>query len=297
MAAGFLLWGATFAAFVLLFPLVSDAAHPLPGYALFLLLGMLPWTLRLYRLAFRHGRTTAIAVVVQGAVVAGLTYPVHIAATHAAYWTYAMNQDRLLGLRIGGVPFEEYFFYPLTINLAVLAYLWLGELMQARRLPELPVSRRNVRICLLAIAGVGAALFAWTWVAVRQPGQVVDPAQLLWRGPADPSFVGGPREAGWALVCFGSLACNFLLMAWAETHALLRLRAVLPTTVLFFLICLLVDLLGISRGWWVFNAQQTSGLWVGPLPLENLASYLTGVPLALTVFEGCRRLLGERGPV
>ena len=75
----------------------------------------------------------------------------------------------------------------------------------------------------------------------------------------------------------------------------MMLRAVLPVIAIFTVMCLLIDLLGISRGWWVFNSQQASGLMLGgAVPAENLPSYLTGVTLSIAAFEACRRLMGDK---
>jgi lycopene cyclase domain-containing protein len=292
LLAGMLAWGGAFTAFVLVLPGVSGPAHPLPAYALFNLLCLAPWTIGMFLAARRRGAGTAAGAVVQACAMLVVTYPIHVAATRQRYWDYFEDWDRLLGIRLGGVPFEEFCFYPFTINMSVLLYLWLCALVKRRGLADLAVPPARLRAWCLGAALVFAGL-AVAAVLARDPA---DSAAVRLRDAGGvPHYAEGPRAYGWTLICLVSAAMNSLIFFAAKRRTALSLRAALPTAAVFMLVCLLVELEGAQRGWWVYNARQSSGWWIGGVPAENLVAYLTGVTLPLSLLEGTRRLLGERG--
>lgn len=294
MLIGLLLWGGMYTAFALIFPHLSTPEGRLPGYFMFEVFCLFPWTVWLLCIAVKKGGATGISVLVQAFVVMAVTYPIHIAATHSNYWAYFQERDVLLGIRIAGVPIEEYFFYPIIISFAILCYLWFCQYMKSQRLSDLAVRRKTLRLILGSLSAIFFCLGLYV-LTLRDPGQIVAATQT-WDGMGVPHYAEGPRVYGWTLVCLFSVSFNLWLLYLAERFTPMMLRAVLPVIVIFFVVCLLVDLIGVSRGWWVFNAQQVSGWWVGgTLPLENLPSYVTGVTLSIAVFEGTRRLLGAKG--
>ena len=164
MLAGLTLWGSAYVAFVLAISRFSTPAHKLPGYFLFEVCCLIPWTLWLLRYAVRTGTVTAVSAVVQSCVVMAVTYPVHIVSTHRLFWGYFQDRDTLLGIRLAGVPFEEYLFYPLTINFAILLYLLTCEHMRTRGLPDLAVNRKWLRRFLFGLAAIffAAAVYVWS---------------------------------------------------------------------------------------------------------------------------------------
>ncbi len=285
-----LLWFAAYGAFALLWPGQSGPERPAPGYAWFLVLILAPWSVWLAWRSLRRGRVEFAAVLIAGCAQLILIYPVHIIATIDGQWAYFEDWDRLLGIRYGGVPVEEFFFYPLMINLALLMYLLFRDPAVNGRMPDIRWSRPRLR---LAFGGAAIACFAaavWMWTR-GDPSHVV-PALQARDGLGVPRYLDGPLHRGWAVLCMGSAGANLLYLWWAETHTALHLRTLLIVTPVFMAQSFLVDLMGVSRGWWVFNAQACSGAWIGPLPAEGVPMYATGVMLSISLYESARRLLG-----
>lgn len=293
MLAAMVTWGAVYGLTLLVLPFASTPNRPLPAYALYLALGMAPWTIWLLVQAGRKSAATRIATVVQACVVLVITFPVHLVATRSRWWDYFEDKDRLLGPRVGGVPVEEFFFYPLTIGFALLLYLWMCDELRRQKAASLcpgPTARRFA----FRLPAIGAAGLAG-WLLVRRTPALVEPVERCWDLNAVPHFAEGPAAHGWTAVCLASFAANLTLFEFAWRRTKLSLRAVILLTGPYLLVCLLVELLGISRGWWVYNERQCSGWAVGGVPVENLAAYLTGIFLPLSVFEVTRTWLGDRG--
>lgn len=293
MMPGLLAWGGAYAAFALLLPQWSGPGHLLHGYFLYLAICFAPWSIWFYWMSWKRDAATAASVIIQGAVVAAVTFPIHIIATHRQFWTYFEDRDALLGIRMAGVPVEEYFFYPFMINMAMLLYFWLTDLMKARRIADFRINRSRLWAALLAAA---VAFYVWAgyeWFMVRDVASVAMPAMS--RDTAGvPHFAAGPRDCGWAILCLASTGTNLLGLWFAERFTPLHLKAMLLGYPIFFLICFLSDVIGVSRGWWVFNDQSCTGIWLGGVPLEDPIMYVTGMTLSLSVFSGCRRALGAR---
>lgn len=290
----FLSWGALYAAFVLVLPYASVPGRQLPAYALFLLC-LTPWSVWLVPLVRRIGGAAPTALAVQAAVVLAVTYPVQILGTVHGYWDYVQDRDSLLGFRLGGVPVEEYFFYPLSLNMAMLYYLLVGERLRSRGVHDEFLKPSHLKTLLLGGAACCFALAVYFFLK-REPLAIASPRQW-WDDFAIPHLVAGPRDYAWTLTCLLSLSGALVALWVAELNTPMRLRAILPASAMFFLTGLLLDLIGLSRGWWVYNAQHTSGWWLGPVPLENLAMYSCGVPETAALFEGIRQLLGDRRAV
>lgn len=293
MLIGFLLWGGMYTIFALVFPRLSTPDHQLPGYFLFEVSCLAPWLAWLFWIAIRKGGATGLSVLVQACAILAITYPIHVITTHKLFWTYFQDKDVLLGVRIGGVPIEEYFFYPLTINLSILMYLLMCDYLKARRLPDLAINRKTLRLVFFSLSAVCFGLGFYV-LTLRDPGQIA-PATLTWDATGVPHYAEGPRNYSWTLVCLFSAGFNLLLLYLAELYTSVMIRAVIPIIGVYVLLCLLIDLMGVSRGWWVFNDQQASGYWIGGVPLEDLPMYVTGVMMPIALFESCRRLLGGRG--
>ncbi len=273
--------------------ILSTPSRRLPAYMIFEVVCLLPGTVWLYVVAYRKGWVTTVGALLQGAVVAAVSYVVQVAATNGKYWDYFQDKDILVGVRISGVPLEEFFFYPLTINISLLLYLLLCDVIKARRLSDLRVSRRALRWTLGVLALVFAILAAYVFT-LRDMTQAV-PEVRTWEGIGIPRYMQGTRSYGWCLICLVSLVANAILFYIAELTTALMLRAVLLQAGFVFLIFFMIELLGTGRGWWVYNSQVTSGFWIAGIPLENLGVYFTGVMLPVAIFESTRTLLGESG--
>jgi hypothetical protein len=251
---------------------------------------MAPWSAVLVIRAARGGAGRLAAVFLAGCAQLVLIYPAHVLTTAAKDWAYFEDWDRLLGIRLAGVPIEEFFFYPLTINLALLSYLALRDRMDRAGVPDLRVDRSRLRAGFLALAAACFAAALWQWFR-RDLGDVAPPS--LGRDALGvPAYRAGPRHLGWVILCLTSAGGNLLYLWWAERHTALHLRAVLLALPVFLAQSLLIDLLGTSRGWWVFNAQACGPWWIGPVPAEELPMYTTGVMLSASLFESIRRWLG-----
>jgi uncharacterized membrane protein YoaT (DUF817 family) len=293
MMAGLLLWGAAYAAVAVAVTLLSTPARPLPAYLIFELVCLLPWTAWLIVKAARSSKGVGIAAMVQMCAVFTVTYIAEVTGTYAGLWTFSMTRDALCGVSIAGVPLEEYLFYPLVMNFALLNYLWICAYLKARHEGDLPVSRRTLAMVL---GGASAAFLAMAMAILFLRDASVSVPPTGGAGPGGiPRFDEGPRGYAWTLVCLFSVAANLLVFLAAERWTALMLRAALPLSAVFFLICLMVELLGTGRGWWVFNGRQCSGMWVAGIPVENFPAYLTGVMLPLALFEFARKVLGEKG--
>jgi hypothetical protein len=223
-----------------------------------------------------------------------VTYPAHIVTTLGHNWAYFQDMDLLAGPHLAGVPVEEFLFYPLTINLAVLLYLLTVDVMKEKKLADFQIDRRTLRASLLGAAAVFFGLGA-AFILMRDPSSVAAATQVR-DAFGLPHYAEGPRNFNWTILCMFSVAANLTGLWIAELYTPMTLRAVVPVAVLFLPVCLLIDVLGTTRGWWVFNAQATSGIWIGPVPAEELPMYLTGVMMSISVFEGTRRIFGERRP-
>lgn len=294
MSAGWLAWFFAYGAFALLWPGWSGPAHPQPGYAWFLLLVLAPWSVWLVLRCARRGSGELLAVLLAGCVQLVVIYPAHVLTTGAKDWAYFEDVDRLLGIRYAGVPVEEFFFYPLTINLTLLMYLVLRDRFVAARIPDFRPPRARLRAGLGIAALACFAVAAWVWT--RRDLTVIAPALQLRDAAGVPSYAEGPLHRGWALLCLISAGGNLLWLWWTESRTGLSLRAVALAAPVFVAMSLLIDLLGVSRGWWVFNAQACSGAWIGPLPAEELPMYVTGVMLSASLYEWFRRWLGGGRP-
>lgn len=289
---GLLAWGGVYAAFPLVLPGSDSTAMPWCGYLLYELFGLLPWSIWMFVVAMLRSRTTALSVGIQTCAVLALSYPIHIVATHHRCWAYFQDRDRLLGPVLGGVPIEEFFFYPLTMNLAILAYLGLSRIRGSR---VARVASRRLPIWshgCVAAALVLAALALWVWT-LRDSSDVAA-ASRSWDVAGIPHYREGPRHFEWTLVCLTSAAANLLVFRFAALRGAVNLRAARLTAPVFLLIGMLVDLLGVSRGWWVYNDQQVSGLWIGGIVAESFPMYLTGVLLPISLLGLIERQLAPR---
>ena len=293
MLTGMLIWGGTYLAATCAITVLSTPAHRLPSYLLFELVCLAPWTVWLFIRSARRGGAVAIGAVVQAATVAALTYVVEAECTYAGYWEFFQDRDVLCGVRLSGVPIEEFLFFPLAINFALLLYLWIVDYLRSHRIRDFKVPTPVLFAVLGGLSAVFAGLAVWTWLQ-RDPAAA--PVVRAWDSFGIPRLSGGPRGYGWTLIILSSVSVNFLVFLLAERFTALVLRAAIVLAGVFFLVNFLVEFFGTGRGWWVYNARQVSGAWVIAVPVENLAAYLTGITLSLALFEGTRTLLGEKGP-
>jgi len=293
VVAGLLLWGAAYVGVAIFISFAGTPTHRIPAYLLFEGVCLLPWFIWLIGLSARKGRGVVIATLVQASAVAAISYIVQVVATNGLFWDYFPEKNRLLGVRISGVPLEEFIFYPLMINLSVLLYLWVCGYLNKRGIPDFSVKPAALRMALLVPALLFLALAVCVFIQ-RNPSSIA-PVSRTWEGLGIPRYAEGSLGYGWTLTCLLSVSANLVIFYLAERRTALQLRAVVLVAGIFMLMCLLVEFLGTGWGWWVYNRQQVSGLWAGGIPLESLPAYLTAVMMPTALFEAARTILGEEG--
>ncbi len=80
---------------------------------------------------------------------------------------------------------------------------------------------------------------------------------------------------------------EFALRARVYRRPLRLLAALLPTLVLFTV----WDVLGILRGHWTYSARYTTGIMVGPVPLEELVFFVVVPICGLLTYEAVGTVL------
>jgi lycopene cyclase domain-containing protein len=166
-------------------------------------------------------------------------------------WWY--NPQLVTGISLGWVPIEEYTFFVVQ---TLLTGLWTLALMRLR-LDAAPGEDLNGRRAKSLVPTLAVTLVASLWLVSTF---------FLVQGPASLTYL--TLILSWALIpvvlqlAFGA---DILLANWR-----LLLAAILPPTLYLWL----VDALAITGGTWTIDPAQTTGVKVGPLPLEEMAFFL-----------------------
>lgn len=171
-------------------------------------------------------------------------------------WWY--DPDLVTGVTLGWVPIEEYTFFVVQ---TLLTGIWSLALMRFVFTSSIPVKPNT------ALRGWAVGLVVIVWVAST--------LGLLF-GPASVTYL--TLILSWALlpvllqVAFGA---DILLANWR-----LLVVAIVPPTLYLWL----VDAIAIQSGTWTINPAQTTGIKLGPLPLEEMVFFLmTNLIIALGV--------------
>lgn len=164
-------------------------------------------------------------------------------------WSYP--PERVLG-RLGYVPYEEYAFFILQTVITGLWTLWLLRRESHISTPAAPVVRWGGAAFLLAISLFGV------W-CLQQESTFYLGLILAWAYPV----LAGQWAFGGDLVL---------------SNARLFLLATLPPTLYLWL----TDAYAIYDGIWHISERYTVGLYVGPLPLEEMLFFLTTNLLVVT---------------
>jgi len=185
-------------------------------------------------------------------------------------WWY--EPELVSGLIIGWVPIEEYIFFILQTLMTSLWLIWLAKRMRQSSSPFNPSARAAQR----ARWGF-SALFGLLWVAAM--------LLLIW-GWRPGTYLA--LELVWALlpillqVAFGGD------ILWRYRN--LAMAALLPA---WIYLCL-ADFLAIGLGTWIIAPDQSVGINLGHLPLEEIVFFL--VTNMLVVF-GTILVLAEESQV
>jgi len=228
-----------------------------------------------------------VSFVVTSGLFIGASAIAELVAIQQRYWWFSQTFDPLSGLDLGAIPLEEFLSYPMLLNLPTLWFLWLARaqppealLGEARAVVLERWLQRGAGLCLV-LAGVLVGL------VLLGPGGRVDPSvEAVVDAAGAIRYSAGPRQYGWTLVQLLGWA-GTLWLAGAVAHRL-RWRVLLIVVATYFPFALFFELLACGRGWWVWNSQQTLGLFAWVLPIESFSMYLTGALMPVLCFEWLR---------
>jgi len=202
------------------------------------------------RLAKRQGRVTWVPILILLAhVLLALIYTTpwdnYLVATNV--WWY--DPELVTGITLGWVPIEEYTFFVVQ---TLLTGLWTLSLMRSVfKSPQSVAPAKSIR--------TGASVIVLIlWMASTL---------LLLIGPASSTYL--TLILSWVLipillqVAFGA---DILLANWRLVSAAI----LVPTLYLW-----MVDAIAIQGGTWTIDPTQTTGIKLGPLPIEEMIFFLT----------------------
>lgn len=269
-------------AVVLTLQTVGDArGWTLPWYFLHEIAILAPLTAFLLGQEWRHlrsGQQVALLATLGG--FEALSAIMEIVAIHHRFWWFPEVTDRFVGAAIGGIPVEEFLYYPLILAIPPLSYrYWARALPDAR-------GRSDRWVAPVVALGVGF-LLAGVGLLAMMPFQegVLDPQVLPVRDAQGAfRYATGPAMRGWSVVQLLSMAlvCGLVVALRRHLHA----RALLAQLATFFPLCVYLELMAIGRGWWTWNSQQVLGPFTWVLPLDSYLMYLTGSLMPVLVFVG-----------
>jgi lycopene cyclase domain-containing protein len=177
-------------------------------------------------------------------------------------WWY--NPNLVTGITLGWVPIEEYTFFVVQTLLTGLWVLALRRFVfkaRPRVAPNRAIRQRaTLGVIFLWLAPTLALLLSW------QPGTYL--ALIL----------------SWALIPILiqlSFGADILLAEW---------RRLIPAIAVPTLYLWLVDALAIASGTWTIDPAQTTGIKLGPLPIEEMLFFLT---TNVTISFGITLMLSE----
>lgn len=210
------------------------------------LLVLVVLSLRDVRQHARSGRLAYAAVLLHVLIAVAYTTPWDNYLVATGVWWYDL--ELVTGIRLGWVPIEEYTFFVVQ---TLLTGLWLVSL---RRwfFASSPEVRPSMRVRLGATAAIGALWLVSVGMLVAgwQPGRYLA-LILVWALP--PMML---------QTLFGA---DILLARWRLLAA-----AIIPPTLYLWL----VDALAIQSGTWTISPAMTTGLKLGPLPIEEMTFFL-----------------------
>lgn len=253
---------------------------------------LVPMLWLLLRVFPRLDESNRIGFVVTSGLFISASAIAELLAIQYRYWWFYEGQDPLSGLELGAIPLEEFLSYPMLLNVPVLWFLELSfsrtdepVLGEARAAPLVRFFKRASAVAfVLALGLIGVALTA--------SGSGVDVVtQAFVDGAGAIRYSAGPKHFGWTIV---------QLLGWAGTFALgaavahrIRWRTVFIVAATYFPFAFFFELLACGRGWWVWNGQQTLGVFAWVLPVESFSMYLTGALMPVFCFEWLRGLWAE----
>ena len=280
-----LIWGGLFFLIILGTALSDRFGWHLPWYMIFLLTVLLIPNILFIRYALTRNQTKRMVVLAQIAVASIFMFISEITAIQYKFWNFLEDKDVLCGLYMGGVPFEEFFFYPLMLNISLYAYLMAKSAFKKDRtsVPGPQISgAASITLLVVAALFVGLAVY----IGINYSSEI-GPYFFGRDGRGLPLYTEGGRYRGWGVTVFAGMAISLAVFVWG-TRRYMDIRALVFAGFTIYLASLCIELLGIGRGWWVYNDYQLLGFKIYILPLESLFMYLIGVIFPAGVYETLR---------
>jgi lycopene cyclase domain-containing protein len=199
---------------------------------------------------FLNGRAVWLSIGLHVLLAVAYTTPWDNYLVATGVWYY--NPDQIAGILLGWVPVEEYTFFVLE---TILAGLWWWFLARRLSLPESFRPARGIRILSTAILGM-----IWLWAVYLllsgwNPGTYLS-LILVWALP--PIML---------QTAFGA----DILWHYRKLVSL----AILPV----FLYISGADSIAISSGTWTIDPAQSTGIFIGTLPVEEAVFFLSTLVL------------------
>lgn len=197
----------------------------------------------------RHDLTRRQAAWICGLMAVALVYTTpwdnYLVATHV--WWY--DPQRVLGVRFGWVPLEEYLFFLLQ---PILISLWVLALNRRRNFPSASLhSRLPIRWFCVAVGLIVWVTAVSVLISRWKPG----------------TYLG--LELAWALPPILLQLAVGAHILWARRHSVLL---TLATATLYLAVA---DGLAISSGVWMISPEQSLGIQLaGVLPLEEMIFFI-----------------------
>lgn len=199
---------------------------------------------------FRGGRAVWVAILLHVVIAVVYTTPWDNYLVATGVWYY--NPDLISGVLLGWVPVEEYTFFVLE---TILVGLWWWVL--AVRITGSDSFRPRVALRLGSVVLLGVI---WLWSFYL--------------------FVsGGDAWTYLGLILVWGLPPILLQLAFGADilwhHRKLVLLVILPV----FVYLIAADALAISAGTWTIDPEQSTSVFIGPLPIEEAVFFLITVVL------------------
>jgi lycopene cyclase domain-containing protein len=161
-------------------------------------------------------------------------------------WWY--DPDLVTGITLGWVPVEEYTFF---IVQTLLTGLWLLAMR---------------RFVFKARTGVPPARTIRQWASIA--------VILVWLGSTLTLLLGWQPGTYLALILSWALIPILIQLAFGADILLAEWRRLIPAIAVPTLYLWLVDALAIASGTWTIDPAQTTGIKLGPLPMEEMIFFL-----------------------
>jgi lycopene cyclase domain-containing protein len=214
---------------------------------------------------FLDGRSVwlAIGLHVLLAVVYTTPWDNYLVATRVWYY----NPDLISGVLLGWVPLEEYIFFMLE---TVLVGLWWLVLVHRVTTSGEFSPRRKISIVLTAVLAAIWCVTVGVLISGWKPGTYLS-LILVWALPVIMLQLAFGADILW----------HFRKMV---------IFAILPV----FLYVSTADALAISSGTWTIDPDQSLGIWIGALPVEEAVFFLVtptivGFGLTLSLARASRK--------